>query len=145
MAKYGKPESVDTEVKAWCQKVDEEIWDRSKDRFGTSHWFESDKRKLKKSELNKLLKLIISNKLPCILHSGPYGNLSMSVYDHSDVPGIKPDRLFSLGEKHTRLPERTAWDTRFEWFAKYTHSIENQQIVDFYKLPEIKQKGYYEY
>jgi len=144
--RYGLPSRVSPEDAAWLKKLDGEIWDRSKDRFGSTHSFESHKRKLLKEELKRVLKLVVDHRLPCVLGSGPYGNLSMSIWDHSDVPQVRPDRLISLGEDHVGLEKGfDRWDDRFKWFSAYTHSDEVRQVLAFYNMPMPEPKLRYEY
>jgi hypothetical protein len=142
------PCEVSQEDREWCLQVNQKIWRFTIDRLGLTHGFPSTDRKLTRSELTRMLKLITDHKLPCVLHSGPYGGLSMSVYDHVDyAPDIKPGRLFEIDERHvwTELARDITWDDHFNWFSRYTHNDVNRQMVAFYKLPEPQPKGRYEY
>jgi len=85
-------------------------------------------------------------RLPCVLGSGPYGNLSMRIFGHSDFPEVPPDPLISIGEKHIGLPAGfDRWNERFDWFSQFTHSDSNREILDFYGLPKPERRERYEY
>ncbi len=160
---YGKPKPVYKADREWLEKLDEKIWDRSKDSFGYEHAFENCT--LPKGDLKRILDLIKPHCLPCVLHSGVYGGLSMSIYNHSDtidyldVPNARfvsfdevvdaPDYLICIGQKHIAELETagaiTHWNKRFEWFSKHTHTDENRKICKMYHLPEPGERQSYEY
>ena len=120
------------------------IWKHTApDRFGHSHAF--PERPMSSVERKYVLKVIKDSSLPCVLCSGPYGGLYMQVFDHSDVAEIKPECVFQVDHEHFQNLRNVPWDKQFEYFAKMTHSEENARICAFYKLPEPKNMGHYQY
>lgn len=111
--------------------LDKAIWNRSKDRFNFTHSFPNYKRPIAAEELKYVLKLIRKHELPCVLGSGPYGNLSMAVYQHAPYVGVPLERLISLAAEHLGVSKRD-WDKQFDAFAKYTHSDRNRELLKFY-------------
>lgn len=145
--KYGKASMVSAEDREWMRDFDKAIWKRSKDEFGCVHSFEKDDRKVKSTELKRVLALITKHRLPCILHSGPYAGLSMAIMDHADDLGKRPDQLMVLGEHHVPFKDYSfkTWDMRFKWFERYTHSEINKSVLEFYDFPAPAKKERYEY
>lgn len=126
--------------------LDARIWNRSRDRFGHSHWFPRGDLPLSKADRDRVLRLVEKHSLPCVLHSGVYGDLSFSVYGHSDVPGVSPGRLITLAEAHFGLRGTFEdWSKRFRFMSKVTHTAKNREICEFYKLPLPKPSEDYEY
>lgn len=146
-----EPLSEDTveTLRAW----NERIWNRSRDRFGSTHAFANEKRPLTKRERQFILNLIEDHELPCVLHSGPYGNLSMSVFNHVDEPSLmsREHIVIQLSEEHMFGEDYrdnegfSKWDKRFDAFAKYTHSERNRELCRFYGLPTPAKRERYEY
>ncbi len=128
----------------WLRRLDDDIWRRTKDRFGSEHPFEIE-GSLSPEDLARVGKLITTHTLPCALGSGIYGNLFMSVFDHQEsilrAPG---DRVITLGQRHI-FSSSTPWNERFAWFSAYTHTAENRRLCAFYGLPEPLNRGHYEY
>jgi hypothetical protein len=128
----------------WFSALNGRIWDRHLDNFGSVHQFENGR--LDAEEVEHLTRLIERHRLPCVLGSGPYGGLFMRIFDHSDFPGVAPDLLLAVGEKHFELPAGfDRWDERFEWFSKFTHSDSNRDVLAFYGLPAPGPRERYEY
>lgn len=130
--------------RTWLSDLDVEIWDRQRDRLGGGHEFAN--RELSGADLERIIQLVERHRLPCVLGSGPYGNLSMGIFDHSDFPGVPPEHLLSIGEKHVDLPTGfDNWGERFDWFSRFTHSDSNREMAAFYGLPSPKPRERYEY
>lgn len=136
---------MEQETKEWLRNMNDEIWKRDfVDNTGMRHEFMS--RELSADERSVVQGVIMQFGLPCVLHSGPYGNLSMIVYDHSDFPEIPPEPLFHIGEKHVGLPPGFQnWNERFDWFARYTHTDKNRRLLRFYGLQDSEARERYEY
>jgi hypothetical protein len=82
--------------------------------------------------------------LPCILRSGPYGELSFDVYNHAEFPGIQPERLASFHEEHFNLRGTfKGWDEKFKFVCEIRHNEKNRKVLEFYKLP--KPRSAYDY
>lgn len=145
---YGSPVPVSPEDKEYLRKLNDRIWRRSHDRFGHVHSFPKD-GEMPESDRSKVLRLIGSHVLPCVLGSGPYGGLFFHVYDHSDVPGIRPDFLAGFDEDHFGRFGHGAgldeWQKRFDAVSVITHSDRNRQVLEFYGLPEPEPASRYEY
>lgn len=130
----------------WLTTVDWNIWNRSRDRFGMTHAFPKREEALRTEDLARVLALVTTCQLPCVLGSGPYGGLSMAVYGHCESPGVRPDRLIVLDAVHVGLSgAHVDWNENFEWFEKYTHTSRNYDLCAFYKLPLPKERRHYEY
>lgn len=143
---YGTPSPLPAEDLEKLRKLDETIWNRSKDQFGHTHAFPKDNKKLSKEDQAYVLGLIGKHVLPCVLRSGPYGELSFSVWDHSEVPGIPPSRVISLSEEHFGIKATFAtWRASFDQMSKVTHSQRNREVLAFYNLPEPGPASVYEY
>jgi hypothetical protein len=128
---------LSNEDRLWLQVLDGEIWRRSKDRYGHIHSFPIDSKVPLEAEiLDRIKKLISDHCLPLVLHTGPYAELSITVYDHNDA-GIPPDRVISLDEQHLGFTGTTfkTWHKTFVGMSKFTHTNENRQVCAFYKLP----------
>lgn len=129
---------------AFFSSLNERVWDRSVDRFGSTHSFPN----CELSELEKelVLRLVTTHKLPCVLHSGVYGNLSISIYDHSDLPEVPPEPVAHFSSKHFGR-KQTFKDWRQEWdfMSALTHSDENRRVLEFYGLPKPGPMSSYEY
>jgi hypothetical protein len=114
------------------------------DRFNFVHAFPEGK--LTKTEREWILDLIGEHVLPCVLHSGPYGELSFAVFDHSSLPGIHPEQVISLSEEHFGLRGTFKdWQKRFDALSKVTHSPRNREVLTFYKFPEPGPASDYDY
>jgi hypothetical protein len=145
---YGHPESLKDEDRKWLKELRVAIWrPTTPDRFGFTHYFPNEKRPLLQEELDKLVLLVKGQVLPCVMRSGAYGDLSITVYDHSDQPDITPDSFFSLHEDHLNFKDKTfeGHDKRFAEMSKLTHTGRNRQICEFYKLDLPQKASYYEY
>ncbi len=144
---YGNPSPLNEEDRRFLKELDEKVWNRSSDRFGAIHSF--PKRTLTREEESRVLQLIGAHVLPCVMGSGPYGELSFSVYGHTTAPGSKPECLASFGEDHLsnfgkdRAFER--WKFRFEAMSALTHCQRNRQILSFYGMPAPRRADEYSY
>lgn len=133
------------------RQLDAEIWERSRDRYGMKHSFE--KRMLSDEEQSRVLKLIETSELPCVMHSGCYGGLSITVHDNEATAAVlmgePSETLLCLGERHIfgRGHERTFpnWDVRFDFFSAITHSERNRNLCKFFNLPQPEARGHYSY
>lgn len=128
----------------FLKELNKTIWSRTTDRFGSTHQFPDHKRPISADELNKSVELISVHKLPIILCSGPYANLSICVHDHSLIPQIEPETLLYLSENHFGLSGKP-WKARFDFMSKFSHSQENKDICSFYGLSMPRDKFHYEY
>jgi hypothetical protein len=91
-----------------------------------------------------VLRIIKECELPCVMDSGPYGGLSMAVYDHIVAPGQYPDCLIVLDQDHVINKAKT-WDQCFEFLSQFTHNDRNRELADMYRLPKPEPKRRYEY
>lgn len=143
---YGTPTPLSSEDHEALREMDKRIWTRSKDNFGRTHAFPKDRKRLSKNDQEFVLGLIGKHVLPCILRSGPYGELSFSVFNHSPVPGVPPERVISLSEEHFGLTgDARDWQRRFDKMAKITHSDRNREVLAFYQFLPPGPASDYEY
>lgn len=144
---YGTPSSLSSEDREWFGSLDRRAWNESRDRLGHVHRF--PKGGLSSEDEDKVLSLIASHCLPCVLGSGPYGGLFFRVFDHSDHPGVKPDCIAVLDEEHFgRFGAGSTfkeWPERFSAISLITHSGRNREILAFYGLPEPGPASQYDY
>ena len=137
---------VSAEDKKWFQDLHKRIWRVTRDRFNHKHAFPVEDKALHHQVLRKVKRLLAEHELPCVLHSGPYGGMWMSVYDHSDTPGIPPEFLINLDEVHLGFKGGfKEWDARFKSMSEFTHSKRNREVCQFYGLPEPEPKERYAY
>jgi len=142
--RHGMPNRLSEKDVGFLEALNQEIWDRSTDRFGSVHSFPN--RELSKAEKEQILELASSHGLPCVLHSGVYGQLSMSVYDHSGLPGVPPEPVLHVSSKHFGLKQTfKEWRQEFEFMSALTHSDENRRTLAFYGLPKPGPMSDYEY
>lgn len=135
---YGPPSRLSSPDLEWIKRWSSEIWDR--------HGFPNLKRRASSEELSRAVSLVRAHRLPCILHSGPYGDLSMSVLDHSDFPQVPPDTVAAVHRDHVGLEAGfDKWNASFDWFSRFTHSEENKAVLKFYSLHAPEEKSRYEY
>ena len=126
-------------------QLDGDLWTRVTERK-MSHAFE--KRVMTPEEKEKALGLIRAKCLPCVLGSGPYGNLFLVVYDHSELPGVPPEIVAIFGDRHFPETAKTTfatWLTSWEFFSALSHSKKNREVIAFYGLEAPKGLEYYEY
>lgn len=137
-------EALNDENRKWLSDLDERTWDRIRDSFGAIHQFENCK--LDAAEIERLICIIGRHCLPCVLQSGPYGNLFMRIFCHANFPGMPPHPILTVGEGHVGFPVGfDAWNDRFDWFSRLTHSDSNRRILAFYELPKSESRERYEY
>lgn len=122
-----------------------EIWVHSRDRVGRTHSFPNRERPLGSSGLFRVLELVEQCELPCLMHSGPYGGLSISIYEHAEAPGAPPEMLIALDEDHFFDGKAPEWDERFDLMAVYTHNERNKELCALYGLPAPREKDSYRY
>lgn len=143
---YGTPTPLSAEDVKRLREMDQAIWKRSKDRFGSTHAFPKDSKALSKKEQEYVLGLIGKHVLPCSLRSGPYGELSFSVFDHSEMLDIPLDRVISLSEEHFGLKGTfKTWRAVFDEMSKVTHSQRNRDVLAFYGFHPPGPASDYEY
>lgn len=141
---YGNPSPLPPSDVSVLQAMDRNIWHRSKDDFGHVHAF--PEKRLSAADQSFLLDIIGRHVLPCVLTSGPYGELSFSVFNHTEVLGVHPERVISLSEEHFGLKgDLSDWPRRFREMSKVTHSDRNRQVLAFYEMPEPGPAEDYEY
>ena len=139
-------DTLTSEDRQWLLDLDKKIWDRCVDGSGMAHAFPESQRRLETAELERVLDLVLRLRLPCVLHSGTYGGLSMSIHGHSDAPGVPPDRLITIAREHAGLPSgHINWDANFLWFSRFTHRGENRNILDFYGFDPPEDQDRYRY
>jgi hypothetical protein len=145
--KYGTPSPLSSEERAFLSDLDKKIWNRSTDDLGYEHAFPSSV--LTDDERVRILDLIGSHVLPCIMCSSVYGSLSIDVADHPFAPGITPERIISISEDHFNKfnigPGFDKWGDRFDAISPLTHNDRNRQICEYYKLPLPGPKSSYGY
>lgn len=123
----------------WLQEFNVCLWGDTHSIFGRSY-------KFSKKEINKIESLIKKHELPCVLSSGPLGDLSLHIFNHSAGVGIEPERLLAIHQNHLELPTGfDNWGIRFEYFSKFTHTDRNRELAGFYKLPIPGPESSYEY
>ena len=134
-----------TSEEKWLQTLDNQIWVRKEDRFGRIHSFPAGgQTPLSKKVKECILNLIKTRELPCVMHSGPYGGLSFSVWKYIEAPGAPPDYLISLDERHL-FGERIGWHSRFDFISQFTHTDRNRELCRLRQLPFPERRSYYEY
>ena len=138
------PDLLSEKDRLYLRRFDEIAWKRSKDRFGHMHAFALT---VAAKKVARVLKLVDVHDLPCVLCSGPYGDLWMRVYDHSEAIGVRPEYLVAIAEDHIlkdpHAPKK--WNDTFDAFSKYTHSARMREILSFYGLPLPQPRSEYEY
>lgn len=133
-------EVVDRESQDWIRKLNDDIWKR----FSNGERYAC--RKLTSEEKNVVVESIWKFDLPCVMRSGPLGDLSMTVYGHSPFPEVQPNPLIKIHQDHLDLPTGLSeWSKRFDWFAQFTHRQRNVELATFYGLPTPRDKERYEY
>lgn len=146
---YKSPRALSPDEARYMSDLDARIWSRSTDGFGYVHSFPARDRPLSARDRGRVLGLIGSNVLPCVMQSGPYGDLSFSVFNHSEFPGVPPGRVASFHEDHFgrfgHVNGHVDWEKRFEEMAAITHSDRNREVLRFYGLPEPRPASYYAY
>jgi hypothetical protein len=143
---YGTPTPLSAEDVVKLREMDQSIWKRSKDRFGHTHAFPKDNRALSEKDQEYVLDLIGQHVLPCSLRSGPYGELSFSVFNHSEMPDIPPERVISLSEEHFGLKGTfETWMLVFNEMSKVTHSQRNREVLAYYQFNPPGPASDYEY
>jgi len=142
---YGHPAPLTQDERAWLVQLDDDLWTRMRERK-MNHAFE--KRVMTPEEKEKVLGLIHAKCLPCELGSGPYGNLFLVVYDHSELPGVPAEMVAVFGDGHFPETAKTTfatWLTSWEFFSALTHSEKNREMLAFYGLDVPKSMSHYEY
>lgn len=129
---------------AFLRHLNEDIWWKTTDRFGSIHAFPAHDRPVTAEERVRVLDLIRKHELPCMLSSGIYGNLSMVVADHVDVAGSGAPRVISLSSEHLGV-NNLPWNDQYDFFAQFTHSVRNRELLAFYNLPTPQDRLAYEY
>lgn len=136
--------------RCWLIALDEAIWkDRSPDEHGRCHHFE--KRDLEEAEWQRIQQLITAHSLPCVLWSGPYGELRMKIYEHPPFSDNKPTHICTVGRGN--LPGFSAlggdgdakWPVAWDALSVFTHSESNKQALRFYRFESPRERSYYEY
>lgn len=137
-APYGHPHALVDKDKEWFRELFESLWSSSQSMRG---WLWGGR--LTQRQIDKVIRLTKQHVLPCVMGSGPYGDLSVHLYDHVDVPVVEPEILFGFHETH--LGWGGTFDLRFAELSKLTHTPENENICKFYNLPAPKPKCRYSY
>src|SRR6185369_14324426 len=109
----------------------------------------TESRRLKKQEWDRLTSLITQYQLPCEMSEGSFSfGRSMYVYDHSEVPGVKPELLILITDDHLPLPkgkDRFEDKELEEILAPFTHSEANTELLAFYDLELPRELTSYRY
>ncbi len=117
------------------------VWDRSR---SSSTWPDSV---MTSEDAFFVLGLIEVNALPCVMGTSAYGGLYITVFDHSDAPGVAPGGVFVLfrecWEETAKLPGRSK--AIFDKLSRFTHTEDNRRICAFYGFPEPEGWEEYEY
>jgi hypothetical protein len=130
---YGAVSPLPPSDTSWFKELFETIWDQDLNPHG----------RLTQEQVTRITKLVRGHLLPCAMGSGPYGDLSINVYEHVDVPSVRPAILFGFHELH--LGWNYNWEERFEELSKLTHTPENENICRFYGLPLPRPREQYAY
>jgi hypothetical protein len=151
--RWGKIGPISGEDRAWLKALDERLWtETGPDRFGHRTPIEKDGARLSEDELQRVLSLVASKRLPVQMFPGTFGftGYSLAVYEHDfpPYPGAEqpPQYLVCLTARHLPGDDRNgrlerAWDT----FSPYTHSEENLEVLKHYGMKAPREKSYYEY
>jgi len=122
------------------------IWRHTVDVYGRKHSFPVAEPPLTDAQRMRAERLIRQNELPCVMHSGPYAELSIVVYDHIMYPGDRPAFLLALSEEHFGLQRGAGtWDARFDFMSRFTHTERNKEVCELYDLPQPLLKRAYAY
>lgn len=111
-------------------------------RVWSTPW--GDARPLAPEDRARVISLIRSHELPCVLRSGPIGDLSMVITDHVEVAGEGAPKLLVLNSEHLGIHE-LKWDDQFDFYAQFTHTDRNRELLSFYNLPPLRSRESYDY
>lgn len=143
-------EPISKEEQQFFEGLATTIWVRLPDQFGHTHLFPSAQfEPVDEPQIERVLRVIEEHQLPCVLESGPYGELSVAIFDHSAAVGVPPECLLRLSERH--IPDLRSmtghkhWADRFIWLSKLTHTHANMRLCQFYGLPEPLPDHRYQY
>lgn len=124
---YGTPGVPSRQDLEWLKGLYDSLWAHTAERRVIRT------RKITQVELDRVVTMIRNHVLPCAMGSGPYGDLSVNVYENLEVPDVRPILLFGMHEDH--LGWGGTWDMRFDELSKLTHTPENEKLCNFYRLP----------
>lgn len=142
--------------RAWLSALDDEIWEA---REGT--WrpnmsggelrrkYRVEKRKMTKVEWDTVRGIVARRDLPVSLHNADMGfGIGMMIYGHSPFPGGEPEILFGMTGQH--LPEftrehRCGFNLGWDAFSPLATTARNAELLDYYGMEPIRDKGFYDY
>lgn len=132
---------MDAKTETRLRQLNDDIWEKLSDSDGRYAC-----RKLTPEEKSIVVDSIWRYDLPCVLGSGPLGDLSVTVFGHSPFPEVRPDSLIKIHQNHLDLPSGIVhWNERFDWFSQFTHRPRNLELATFYGLPSPGPRESYEY
>ena len=141
---------VTTDERTWLSALSDALWHhREHDRLGP---WSSLKRELTEPEVWRLWKMACRHRLPCVMINTDFGfRVGMAIYDHAPYPDLPTEHLISISARHLpgaeseTGPRGERFPREFAYFARFTHSERNRQLLAYYGLPSSRDMSYYDY
>lgn len=142
---------------AWMKHLDKTLWRKLEaDQFGHVHLTET--RRLEESELQRILNIVATHRLPVTMHSACFGfGVGIMIHEPeppAKYPGVeeKPAAVLFISKDHLPLSEakssmrdRTTFDDGWRVFSPLSHSDDNRSLLRRCGFPDPESRTAYSY